>query len=531
MTGRLPDAVALHFLDTGLVGTAPVDRKRIDKAREAIRTVAARDPRARLRAEARTTCRAASARSARSARRASRADAWTAPLGDDSRAAIAAVLAGEAPGAVVEADNLAVLRAAPGRRPSTSPTPTRRSRPARTRRLVSIRTGGGRADPSRVRRPRVPLRGRLGPAYGTTPCRSTTHLAALRARVVEIHRVLAPHGSLYLHVRLADGPPRPAAARRGVRRRNDSSTRSSGPTTTAGGARDRWPRKHDSILWYAKGDAWTFERDAIDRIPYLAPGLVGPEKAARGKLPTDVWWMTIVPARFGRADRLPDPEAGATARADRRGVEPAGRPRARPVRRERHDGRRGRAPRAAMAARRPEPGGRRDRAGQAAGRGWRLTADPAPRRDHRDHPRLRQHPGPGARGRAARGRRRGPRPGDGRAPRAVRRRRSARGVWAEERERQFREEVPLFRETDLGQRIARVLARLRGMRRRRRTMSVGTTRRRAAQRRPGRGRVGDRGLLGGVRRAPAAAARSRRAARAPGGRGTSSRSCPTGRSR
>jgi len=41
MTGRLPDAVAMHFLDSGLVGTAPVDRKRIDKARESIRTAAA----------------------------------------------------------------------------------------------------------------------------------------------------------------------------------------------------------------------------------------------------------------------------------------------------------------------------------------------------------------------------------------------------------------------------------------------------------------------------------------------------------
>ena len=62
-----------------------------------------------------------------------------------------------------------------------------------------------------------------------------------------------------------------------------------------GRARDRWPRKHDTILWYAKGERWTFDREAIDRVPYLAPGLVGPEKAARGKLPTDVWWMTIVP--------------------------------------------------------------------------------------------------------------------------------------------------------------------------------------------------------------------------------------------
>lgn len=36
-------------------------------------------------------------------------------------------------------------------------------------------------------------------------------------------------------------------------------------------------------------------------------------------------------------------------------------------------------------------------------------------------------------------------------------------AWAEERERQFREEVPEFREVDIDQRAVRVLARLRGM--------------------------------------------------------------------
>jgi FMN phosphatase YigB (HAD superfamily) len=36
-------------------------------------------------------------------------------------------------------------------------------------------------------------------------------------------------------------------------------------------------------------------------------------------------------------------------------------------------------------------------------------------------------------------------------------------AWAEERERQFREEVPHFREVDLADRVVRVLARLRGM--------------------------------------------------------------------
>jgi site-specific DNA-methyltransferase (adenine-specific) len=63
-----------------------------------------------------------------------------------------------------------------------------------------------------------------------------------------------------------------------------------------GRARDRWPAKHDTILVYVKTSGrHLFEQDQIDRIPYLAPGLVGAAKAARGKLPTDVWWHTIVP--------------------------------------------------------------------------------------------------------------------------------------------------------------------------------------------------------------------------------------------
>ena len=57
----------------------------------------------------------------------------------------------------------------------------------------------------------------------------------------------------------------------------------------------RWPAKHDNILVYVKNPRdYVFNSDEIDREPYMAPGLVGPEKAARGKLPTDVWWHTIV---------------------------------------------------------------------------------------------------------------------------------------------------------------------------------------------------------------------------------------------
>ena len=60
-------------------------------------------------------------------------------------------------------------------------------------------------------------------------------------------------------------------------------------------ATKRWSAKHDNILWYAKDpNNYCFNYDEIDRIPYMAPSLVGEEKAARGKTPTDCWWNTIV---------------------------------------------------------------------------------------------------------------------------------------------------------------------------------------------------------------------------------------------
>jgi len=60
--------------------------------------------------------------------------------------------------------------------------------------------------------------------------------------------------------------------------------------------KSRWPAKHDTLLWYVLDPKrYVFDFEAMDRIPYMAPGLVTREKAQRGKTPTDVWWHTIVP--------------------------------------------------------------------------------------------------------------------------------------------------------------------------------------------------------------------------------------------
>jgi site-specific DNA-methyltransferase (adenine-specific) len=59
-------------------------------------------------------------------------------------------------------------------------------------------------------------------------------------------------------------------------------------------SKNKWSAKHDTIFWYTKSKDFTFNYDDIDRVPYMAPNLVSPEKAAKGKTPTDVWWMTIV---------------------------------------------------------------------------------------------------------------------------------------------------------------------------------------------------------------------------------------------
>ena len=104
-------------------------------------------------------------------------------------------------------------------------------------------------------------------------------------------------------------------------------------------AKRKWPTKHDTILVYVKNpSAYWFDSTAVDREPYMAPGLVTPEKAELGKLPTDVWWHTIV-SPTEREDGLPDAEARGHPAAHRAGLDARGHLGARLLRGQRHDGR------------------------------------------------------------------------------------------------------------------------------------------------------------------------------------------------
>lgn len=120
------------------------------------------------------------------------------------------------------------------------------------------------------------------------------YIAFLAPRLREARRLLAPDGSFFLHVDyrevhyckvLLDGIFGRAAFINEIVWAYDYGARS----------KRRWSPKHDNILWYAKAPRrYVYRYEDIDRIPYMAPGLAGPGKAARGKTPTDTWWQTIV---------------------------------------------------------------------------------------------------------------------------------------------------------------------------------------------------------------------------------------------
>jgi site-specific DNA-methyltransferase (adenine-specific) len=120
-------------------------------------------------------------------------------------------------------------------------------------------------------------------------------LSFLAPRLEEVHRVLKQSGTLYFHIDYREAHYCKLLLDEIFGRENflneiiwayDYGAR----------AKSRWPAKHDTILVYVKDPkAYYFDSVEVDREPYMAPGLVTAEKAARGKLPTDVWWHTIVP--------------------------------------------------------------------------------------------------------------------------------------------------------------------------------------------------------------------------------------------
>ena len=194
---------------------------------------------------------------------------------------------------VIFADNLEFLSSLPNESVDLiyvdPPFNTGRTQERRSIRTVRDEDGGDRV-------------GFKGNRYRTVEVGSTAYadsfddyLSFLEPRFREARRVLKANGSFFLHmdyrevhyckVLLDEIFGRPSFINEIV-----------WAYDYGGRSKSRWPAKHDNILWYAKDpEDYTFNYEDVDRIPYMAPDLVGADKAARGKTPTDVWWHTIVP--------------------------------------------------------------------------------------------------------------------------------------------------------------------------------------------------------------------------------------------
>jgi len=116
----------------------------------------------------------------------------------------------------------------------------------------------------------------------------------LEPRLVETHRLLADSGTLYLHLDYREAHYAKVALD-ALFGRDSFLNEIIWAYDYGAKSTKRWPTKHDTILVYVKNPAtYFFDSTEVDREPYMAPGLVTPEKVERGKLPTDVWWHTIV---------------------------------------------------------------------------------------------------------------------------------------------------------------------------------------------------------------------------------------------
>ncbi len=121
------------------------------------------------------------------------------------------------------------------------------------------------------------------------------YLGFLAPRLEEAHRLLCEEGTLYFHIDYREAHHCKLLLDE-IFGRECFLNELIWAYDYGARAKRRWPAKHDTILVYVKDPArYFFDSESVDREPYMAPGLVSAEKAARGKLPTDVWWHTIVP--------------------------------------------------------------------------------------------------------------------------------------------------------------------------------------------------------------------------------------------
>jgi site-specific DNA-methyltransferase (adenine-specific) len=192
---------------------------------------------------------------------------------------------------IVQGDNLDVLRAL---EPGCAALiyidpPFNTGKRQERRRLATVRDEAGDRTGFQGRRYRTVELGKAG-----WDDRFDDYLGFLRPRLEEARRMLRADGSFFLHADYREVHYVKVLLDQVFGRESflneiiwayDYGARS----------KTRWPAKHDNILWYARDpERYVFDFEAMERIPYMAPELVGPEKAARGKTPTDVWWHTIV---------------------------------------------------------------------------------------------------------------------------------------------------------------------------------------------------------------------------------------------
>jgi site-specific DNA-methyltransferase (adenine-specific) len=192
---------------------------------------------------------------------------------------------------IILGDNLEILRALPpacARLIYIDP-PFNSGRPQKRTRLHTTRDDDGDRTGFQGRRYRTEVLGSA--AWQDT---FEDYLGFLEPRLAEARRILTPDGSLFFHIDSREAHYCKVLLDQ-IFGRASFLNEIIWAYDYGGRSRRRWPAKHDTIFWYAVDpQRYVFRYDDIDRVPYMAPGLVGPAKAARGKTPTDVWWNTIV---------------------------------------------------------------------------------------------------------------------------------------------------------------------------------------------------------------------------------------------